>query len=92
MFSPVCFIQIVQTVVDFTLEWAFYIQILNEGGHPVFYSNPNRTHLTLFEFLRQQITTIGSLSCLEGEGEVRGNQLQHATSPLDVTKLYTLNL
>ena len=31
------------------------------------------------------------LSCLEGEGEVRGIQLQHATSPLDVTKFYTLN-
>ena len=24
--------------------------------------------------------TTGSLSCLEGEGEVRGSQLQHATS------------
>ena len=34
----------------------------------------------------------GSLSCLEGEGEWRGIQLQHATSPLDVTKFYTLNL
>ena len=32
------------------------------------------------------------LSCLEGKGKVRGIQLQHATSPLDVTKLYTLNL
>ena len=30
--------------------------------------------------------------CLEGEGEVRGIQLQHATSPLDVPKFYTLNL
>ena len=28
----------------------------------------------------------------KGEGEVRGIQLQHATSPLGVTKLYTLNL
>ena len=28
----------------------------------------------------------GSLSCLEGEGEVRGVQLQLATLPLDVTK------
>ena len=28
----------------------------------------------------------------EGEGEVRDIQLQHATSPLDVTKLHTLNL
>ena len=34
----------------------------------------------------------GSPSCLEGEGEVKGNQLQHDTSPLDVTKLYTLDL
>ena len=34
----------------------------------------------------------GSLSCLEGKGEVRVIQLQHATSPLDVTKFYTLNL
>ena len=36
--------------------------------------------------------TTGSPSCLEGEGEVMGVQLQHATSPLDFTKLYTLNL
>ena len=36
--------------------------------------------------------TTGSLSCLEGEGELRGFQLQHAASPLDVTKFYTLNL
>ena len=34
----------------------------------------------------------GSLSCLGGEGEARGVQLQHATPPLDVTKLHTLNL
>ena len=31
-------------------------------------------------------------SCLEEEGEVRGVQLQHDTSPLDFTKSYTLNL
>ena len=31
-------------------------------------------------------------SCLEGEGEVKGVQLQPATSPLDVTKFYTLKL
>ena len=30
--------------------------------------------------------------CLEGEGEVRGIQLQHDTLPLGVTKFYTLNL
>ena len=29
---------------------------------------------------------------LVGEGEVRGIQLKHAASPLDVTKFYTLNL
>ena len=28
----------------------------------------------------------------EGESEVKGIQLQHATSPLDVTKLHTLKL
>ena len=38
------------------------------------------------------IVTAGSLPRLEGECEVRGIQLQHATSPLDVTKLSTLNL
>ena len=36
--------------------------------------------------------TTGSLSYLEGDGEVRGIQLQNATSPLDVTTFYTLNL
>ena len=45
-----------------------------------------------FEFLGQLKATTGSLSCLEGEGELRGIQLQHATSPLDVTKLFTLHL
>ena len=44
-----------------------------------------------FEFSWQLKSTTASLSCLEGEGEVRGIQLQHATSPLDVTK-YTVNL
>ena len=29
---------------------------------------------------------------MEGEGEVSGIQLQHETSPLDVTKFYTLYL
>ena len=33
--------------------------------------------------------TTGSPSCLEGEAEVRGAQLQHATPPLDVTKSHT---
>ena len=36
--------------------------------------------------------TKGSLSCLGGEGEVKGIQLQNVTSPLDVTKFYTLTL
>ena len=31
-------------------------------------------------------------SVMEGEGEVRGVQLQHATTPLYVTKFYTLQL
>ena len=44
------------------------------------------------EFLWQLKATPGSLSCLEGEGELRGIQLQNATSHLDVTKLYILNL
>ena len=33
-----------------------------------------------------------SISGLEGEGQVRGVQLQRATTPLDLTKFYTLNL
>ena len=33
-----------------------------------------------------------ALSYLKGESEVRGIQLQRATSPLDVTKFYTVNL
>ena len=33
--------------------------------------------------------TTGSLSSLEGVGEVRGIHLQHNTSPLDVTNLHT---
>ena len=39
--------------------------------------------------------TTGSFSCLEGGGGGRGGccvQLQHDTSPTDVTKFYTLNL
>ena len=32
------------------------------------------------------------LPCLEGESEVRGIQLQYATSPLDIPKFCTLNL
>ena len=36
--------------------------------------------------------TPASPSCLEGEGELRGIQLQHDTSPLDVNKFYTLNI
>ena len=44
------------------------------------------------EFLSRLKFSTGSLSCLEGEDEVRGVQLQHDTSPLDVTKLYTLDL
>ena len=36
--------------------------------------------------------TTGSLLCLEGKAEVRDIQLQHETSPLDVTKFYTMNL
>ena len=35
--------------------------------------------LSFYEKLK---ATTGSLSCLEGEGEVRGVQLRHATSPL----------
>ena len=34
----------------------------------------------------------GSLSCLEGEGGVRGIQLLHASSPLYVTEFYPLQL
>ena len=45
-------------------------------------------------FFYSSMTTEGChrFSCLEEEGEVRGIQLQHAISPLDVTKFYTLNL
>ena len=35
--------------------------------------------------------TVEGFSCLEGEGEVRGIQLQHAASPLEVTKFYTFS-
>ena len=58
----------------------------------VLYSSPNWTNLTPFEFLWQLKATTDSLSCLEGKGEVRGVPLQHDTSPLDVTRFYTLNL
>ena len=34
--------------------------------------------------------TTGSLSCLEGGGG--GDQMQHDTSPLDVSEFYELNL
>ena len=37
-------------------------------------------------------STTGYFSCLGGDGEVRGIPLQHATSALDVTKSYILNL
>ena len=90
-----CVITYIVYIVFFTLVWAFiYIYknlILTSvagrlwGGHHVFKSRPNW-------FLWQWKATTGSLSCLEGEGEVRGIQLQHATSPLDVTNVYTLNL
>ena len=38
------------------------------------------------------MTTEGYHRFSVGEGEVRGIQLQHATSPLDATKFYTLDL
>ena len=45
----------------------------------------------LLSFYHPKVTTV-SLLCLEGEGEVRAIQMQHATSPLDVTEFDTLNL
>ena len=51
-----------------------------------------QTGQTPFELLWQLKATTGSPSCLDGEGEVRGIQLQHAVSPLGVPKFYTLNL
>ena len=47
-----------------------------------FYSSPDWTNYTPFEFLLQLKAPTGSLNVLEGEGEVRVIQLQYATSPL----------
>ena len=62
------------------------------GGHHVFtVAQTGQTKHCFRVFITTESTT-GSLLCLESEGEVRGVQLQHGTSPLDVTKAYTLNL
>ena len=84
------------------LEWTFiYLNTLylhtrslsSERKPPCFLQNSQTGFAKhLLSFLWQLKATWGSLSCLEGEGEVMGIQLQHATSPLDVTKFYTLNL
>ena len=66
-----------------TGAWSLY------GGRHVFlqYSKLDKVN-TVFMTTK----AYDRFSCLEGEGEVRVIQLQHATSPLDVSKIYTLNL
>ena len=102
-FSLVCFIEIVQTIYSiyqyfifsyfmfkyFIFKYSIYI-IFTEAA--MFFTVAQTGQTKPFCVSMTTEATTGSLSCLEEEGEVRGVQLQHDTSPLDVTTFYTLNL
>ena len=77
MFSRMCLYQIVRSFLYPRTEAAMFFTIVPNGQ-----TKP-------FEFLWRLKVPQVLLHVWKGRGEVRGVQLQHATSPLEASKFYT---